>query len=47
MKDTPITNGYIKAIKKSIYELSLFIDLHEEPFGCMNPNDFIDDLEIL
>lgn len=46
MKDTPITNGYIKIIKESIYELSLFTAIHEEPFMLMNPKDLIDDLQV-
>lgn len=46
MKDTPITNGYIKTINETIYELSLFTAIHEESFMLMNPKDLIDDLQV-
>ena len=46
MKDTPVTNGYIKAINDSIYDLSYYNDFDDEPFVCMYPNDFIDELQV-
>ncbi len=46
MKDTPVTNEYIKLINETIHELSIYTDYDEEPFVCLYPNVFAKELEI-
>lgn len=46
MKDTPITNEYIRLINDGITELSAYTDYEDEPYVCMYPGDFADELGV-
>jgi hypothetical protein len=46
MKDTPITNGYIKTINETIFKLSFITAIHKEPLVGKNLKKFIDDLQV-
>lgn len=45
MKDTPITNEYVKVINDCIAELNSYTNYEDEPFVCMYPNEYADEID--